>query len=125
MVQEGRAPFQGVRHRHPINLHEEILREVRHRVGVLHSSQVVATEAVQRGRPCFIRPSVSEVRYHGYPPKISSPPPPLRATVTCWRVSFDTYQVGRAEESPNGSPKCRVISGRTATASGSTTYSRC
>ena len=42
MVEEGGSPFERVRHRHPIDLHEEVLGEVRHRVGVLHPGQVVA-----------------------------------------------------------------------------------
>ena len=41
--------------------------------------------------------------YRSYPAKSSSPASPVSATVTSLRVSRDTYHVGNAELSANGS----------------------
>src|SRR5262249_14117776 len=46
VVQQWGTTFEGVRHRHPIHLHQQLLREVRHDVGAPHPRQGVSARGL-------------------------------------------------------------------------------
>ena len=78
-----------------------------------------AGQAVEQRRPGR-RPGSGRSRANS-----SSPASPVRATVTCRRVSRATCQVGRAELSANGSSNCSARAGRVSHARGSTLNAWC